>query len=249
MLRTFFTKIKKEWEYLNWGRAVVITLAKQYVSDEPNCTLRILDLGSGRGDDLLNLQKAFHPREIALFGVESHLPYAQLCREKGIHVIPANIEHETLPLDDRSMDLVVANQIIEHTKEIFWIFSEISRVLKPGGIVIVGVPNLASLHNRLLLMAGKQPTSIELLGPHVRGITKGSFKNFIMSDGYFEFLRVQGSNFYPFPAVVSKGLARLFPTLSVSLFFCCRRTSKEGRFIDVLKTRFYETEFFKGTIA
>lgn len=45
-----------------------------------------------------------------------------------IHV--ANIERDSLPLADGQADLIIANQILEHTKEIFWIFHEVSRSLK-----------------------------------------------------------------------------------------------------------------------
>ena len=53
---------------------------------------------------------------------------------------------------------MIANQILEHTKEVFWIWHEIARVLAPQGQLILGVPNLASAHNRLLLLLGRQPT-------------------------------------------------------------------------------------------
>jgi len=33
--------------------------------------------------------------------------------------------------------------------------SEISRVLKPGGLVMIGTPNVANLKNRILLLFGK----------------------------------------------------------------------------------------------
>lgn len=62
-----------------------------------------------------------------------------------------NIERDPLPFADESVDIFMANQVLEHCKEIFWIFSEVSRCLKPGGCFIIGVPNLAALHNRLLL--------------------------------------------------------------------------------------------------
>jgi len=144
------------------------------------------------------------------------------------------------------MDLIVANQIIEHTKEIFWIFSEIVRVLKPGGACIVGVPNLASFHNRIALLLGMQPTTIELLGPHVRGITAPSFKNFITYGNYFQVSATTGANFYPFPSPMGTYLAKTFPALSVCLFFILIRTGKNGSFLEVLDDNFYETPFFRG---
>jgi len=73
-------------------------------------------------------------------------------QQQGIVVHSLDIERDRFPYADASVDLIVANQIIEHTKEIFFIFSEISRVLKTGGLAIIGVPNLGSLHNRIALL-------------------------------------------------------------------------------------------------
>jgi len=44
-----------------------------------------------------------------------------------------NIENESIPVSEGYFDIVIVNQIVEHMKEIFWIFGEISRVLKKGG--------------------------------------------------------------------------------------------------------------------
>lgn len=201
----------------------------------------------GGGTDLLNIKSSVTGNsKIELFGIECYEPNVKQAKGRRIEVFPTNIEKDSIPVDDDYFDVVIANQIIEHTKEIFWIFSEISRALKKGGILIVGVPNLASLHDRILLFLGGRPTSIETLGPHVRGFTAPSFKRFIEADGYFKVLRISGCNFYPFPPPVSKFLSKLFPTLSVSLFFLIKRQNKQGNFIHVLDTRFYETPYFRG---
>jgi hypothetical protein len=118
--------------------------------------------------------------------------------------------------------------------------------LKPQGFVLTGVPNLASLHNRVALLFGMQPTSIQVLGPHVRGFTAPGFTEFVETDGYFINKAVKGSNFYPFPPSISRFLSRLLPLMSVGLFFKTQRTSKPGVFIEVLKSRFFETPFFTG---
>lgn len=83
-------------------------------------------------------------------------------------------------------------------------------------------------------------------GPHVRGITKEGFYQFITTDDYFRVSEITGSNFYPFPPRIAQKLAAIFPGLAISLYFVCRRTEKKGRFIDVLSSRFYETNFYTG---
>ena len=46
----------------------------------------------------------------------------------GVSVFALNIERDALPFEDGSVDIVIANQILEHTKEFFWIFHQVSRV-------------------------------------------------------------------------------------------------------------------------
>ena len=183
---------------------------------------------------------------MSLYGVDSYKPNTENLEQIGINTYKVNIERETLPFQDIFFDIVIVNQIIEHAKYIFFIFSEISRILRIGGVVIVGFPNLAAFHNRILLLLGKQPACIRMPGHHVRGITKGAFSQFITTDGYFEVDLVKGSNFFPFPPFFSKKIASMIPSMSTALFFSCKRTQKKGNFIDVLKTRFYETNFYMG---
>jgi SAM-dependent methyltransferase len=247
-MKNFFRRMKEGTESLNYGREIITRWACELfppaaASGEP---VTVLDLGCGLGDDLVNVRTAISPRTIRLLGIENYPPNQDTARRHGIEVASADLERAAFPWHDGSVDLIIANQIIEHTKEIFWIFSECSRVLKPGGAVIVGVPNLASFHNRLLLLFGDQPSSIELLGPHVRGITIPAFRRFIEADGFFRVEKIRGSNMYPLPASVSLILSRLFPRLSVSIFFLVRKTGRPGLFRDILATRFYETNFYTG---
>ncbi len=141
------------------------------------------------------------------------------------------------------------NQVIEHTKELFWIFSEIARVLKKGGLAIIGCPNLGSWHNRVALLFGMQPPCMKLLSSHVRGITKSGFREMIEDGAYFELTRYHGANFYPFGGGVNRTLARLFPTLAATHYFILRRTPKIGSYLQVLDRNvqaLVDTPYFRG---
>jgi len=160
-----------------------------------------------------------------------------------------DIERGVFPFANESIDVVVANQILEHTKEIFWIFHEITRVLTVGGKLIIGVPNLASLHNRLLLLIGIQPTSIQNASAHVRGYTKYDLLRFLRNcfpDGY-ELKGFGGSNFYPFPPIIARPLARIFPNMAWGIFFMFEKQKPYQReFLDFPVTNRLETNFFLG---
>jgi len=247
-MRKFLLKLKAGTEELNYGREILANYVLDIAAGKNH--LRILDIGLGIGKDLINIRQkcreAYPQLKIDFFGLECYPPNVEAARKEGIQVSSVNIENQHFPFEDGFYDVVLSNQTIEHTKEVYWIYSEISRVLKPGGYVLTGVPNLASFHNRGALVFGLQPTAIEVLGPHVRGFTAPSFIKFIETDGFFINEAVKGSNFYPFPPSISRSLSRLMPRMSVGIFFKTQRTSKPGVFIEVLKSRFFETPFFAG---
>ena len=239
-----FYNFKHGTEYLNYGREIIVDFAKRYCSAEG--TIRVLDIGGGAGTDLCNIREGFAPRKVELYELEAYPPNCRKAEERGISVKTIDVEREKFPYDNQYFDVVVANQVYEHLKEIIWVTSEISRILKPQGILIIGVPNLASLHNRVLLLMGRQPSSIYALGPHVRGYTPNDLENFFETDGYFSCKERRGANFYPFPPKMARWLSEHFPDAAVSTFYCVERTEKEGFFKDVLKDRFFETPYYVG---
>lgn len=246
MLVSVLRRLKQGSVELNYGRNVVASLVKGHAERLPAGGLAVLDVGMGSAQDLRSVAAALDGRPLMLLGVESHAPSVQAARELGIEVHALDIERQRLPFEDARIDVVIANQVLEHTKELFWIFSEVARVLKPGGAFVAGVPNLASLHSRVMLLMGMQPSPVEVLGPHVRGFTRGGFARFARAGGFFSVRAVRGANFYPFPPLLARPLARALPTFAVSLFFLCVRTEKEGSFLQVLDERAFETPYFRG---
>jgi len=246
-IEKLFVKLQESSVHLNYGRDIIVELVNNHINTDCNAqeTVRILDIGAGGGTDLNNIKNNIQKTK-QLFAIESFAPNIKRLNALGVTSFNINIEKDSLPFDDSTLDIVIINQVIEHTKEIFFISSEISRVLKNNGVAIFGFPNLAALHNRFLLLIGEQPICIRMPGPHVRGITKGGFYQFITTDDYFEVKKIVGSNFYPFPPWIAQKLATILPSMSISLYFLCQRTRRRGNFINVLSTRFYETDYFTG---
>lgn len=245
-IEDYFRNLRRGTEHLDYGRDIIVLMAKKYFLHNDFDEFKLLDIGAGGGTDLRNIQEKLFNYNMSLYGIDSYKPNTKKLRKIGISAYQANIERDNLPFEDNYFDIVIANQVVEHAKDIFFIFSEISRILKKEGVVIVGIPNLAAFHNRILLFLGEQPACIRMPGPHVRGITKGAFCQFITTDDYFKVDLIKGANFFPFPPAIAKFAASIFPSMSTALFFSCKRTQREGNFIDVLKTRFYETNFFTG---
>lgn len=191
-----------------------------------------LDLGCGLGGDL-GLVRAAHP-DCALHGVDFGPHNAERLAAAGITLHVRDIERETLPFADGTVDLVIANQVIEHTKEIFWIFHEVFRVLKPGGRFYLGVPNLLSLHNRLLMLLGRHPTQHKLYSAHVRVFSPRDLRAFFetVTPGIARVEGPWGAQFYPFPRAIARPLASLLPGMAFSIFFWIEKAGAyDGEFL------------------
>jgi len=223
----FFKKIKdykNDTLILNYGRHIIISWVKAFISSRQG-KFRILDVGCGTGDDLENIVSSLRRSNSAIepYGLEFNPLYQQTARAKGIKVEGINLEKEAFPYEDDYFDVVIINQVLEHTKEFFWIINQASRVLKNEGLLIIGVPNLAAWYNRLLLLFGRQPACIKLGSEHFRAFTRRDLTKVMTNWGGFEELNFAGSNFYPFPERISLYLSKMFPSLSVAIFLRFRK--------------------------
>lgn len=181
-----------------------------------------MDIGCWDGTTTARYGKTLGNAE--LHGIEVFDTPASEAEEKGIKVARLDLEADAFPWDDDTFDVVVANQVFEHLKNIWRPLSEAYRVLRPGGHLVISVPNLASLHNRILLAMGQQPTSIRTLGPHVRGYTLGELVNLLQMDGGFIVERKLGVGFYPLPAGIATPIARMWSGGSHTPVVLARKT-------------------------
>jgi len=226
---------------LNYGRHHIARFLREAAPFE-----NVVDLGAGEGADLTLAKNACpSAKRIA---IEAYPPNVE--KLKADHeVFSLDLERESLPFSDESIDVVIANQVMEHVKEIFWIFHQVSRVLRVGGHLIIGVPNLASYHNRLLLLVGRQPTVIQNRSAHVRGFSKHDLLRFLdaVFQGGFVLKEFGGSNFYPLPPFLARPMARLLPNGAWGIFFLFEKRRRYTReFLEYPKKEELETNFYVG---
>ena len=246
-LKKLAFRINKFSTELNYGREVVSNWARDLSLEWSNRTpVRILDVGCGSGQDLLNIEKLIPEKKIELFGIDYQDRHLCNAREEGIRISSLDIEREQFPFEKEFFNLVICNQILEHTKEIFWILYECSRVLQLGGYLIVSVPNMAALHNRILLLIGKQPTCLHVVGPHVRGFTIKEFKQFVETANAFRVVETAASNLFPFPPPIGRLLLKSFPGLGVSILFLCKRRNLNGNILATVSDRKFDTNYMLG---
>jgi 2-polyprenyl-3-methyl-5-hydroxy-6-metoxy-1,4-benzoquinol methylase len=75
----------------------------------------------------------------------------------GIEWIRWNLLSEPLPLTANCCDLLTAFDVLEHIPTPRGLLKEMHRLLRPGGLLVIKVPNTANLRNRLRLLFGKSP--------------------------------------------------------------------------------------------
>ena len=191
---------------------------------------RLLDVGCWDGEGTVRYRDALGgagaPAET--HGIEVYPEPAAVAEARGIRVTALDLERDRWPYPDAHFDAVVCNQVLEHLKNIWLPLDELARVTRPGGILAISVPNLASLHNRVLLALGRQPTSIRVVGPHVRGFALHEFLRLLRRGGRWEVLEVRGVGFPPLPVALGGVVARLWPGACHTPVVICRRTGVRG---------------------
>ena len=108
---------------------------------------RALDAPLGLGAMAMHLHQLGY--EVA--GVDLDLEQSQDL-PPGIVRCACNLNQE-LPLAAGQFDLVTSLEGIEHVENQFHLLRELSRVLKPGGYLILSTPNICNLEERLNFLA------------------------------------------------------------------------------------------------
>ena len=101
--------------------------------------LRLLDVGCG-GGALLGLLKQ---RGFQVTGVDFSSEAAKVAdMENGVQVVVGSLEEAGFP--DRSFDIVTLFHVMEHVTNPRQVLAEVSRILRPDGVVVLQVPNVDS---------------------------------------------------------------------------------------------------------
>ena len=173
---------------------------------------RLLDVGCGDGDFIFMVKDRFKE----CYGVDVSSVRIERAKKRSKDVSDGDNIHfyqcdadEELPFNNSFFCAVSCIAVLEHVFNPPNVLDEIRRVLKPGGIFIVQVPNIAWMPHRIQLLFGKLPkTGGVYLGTdweHLHNFTKTTLCQ-LLTEKRFEIKAVSCSGIFA-------NLRRLWPSV------------------------------------
>jgi len=101
---------------------------------DPHRVGDVLDVGGGRGGEYQEIWKGCASYRTADIAGDCDL------------LMPGEYE---IPLPDDSIDVVISGQTLEHVRNPFRLVTEMRRVLKPGGYVVIIAPSAGPAHFKI----------------------------------------------------------------------------------------------------
>jgi SAM-dependent methyltransferase len=142
----------------------------------------LLDIGFG-GGYLMELSKAYGFEAYGIEGSPSHVE--RLRPRFGNHVYQAMIGIDKIPWD--SFDVVVMTHIVEHLADPSTVLKDIIKIMNPGGIIYLTVPDMDSAPFQIY---GK---SVEFVNPlvHFQYFNERSISCLLLNCGFSDPERIR----------------------------------------------------------
>ena len=153
----------KRWLQAKYDAGENIEVVKRLVSSLLRPSMKVVDIGPGRGELLGHVREESAARGLQ---VEAHaVDYLPSILERfpedvrthlfNLHELAdTGTEVRRLPLETGQFDMAFFTEVIEHITFPQVMISEFARILKPGGLFVITTPNIMCLGNRIATLFG-----------------------------------------------------------------------------------------------
>ncbi|MEW6407948.1 MAG: class I SAM-dependent methyltransferase [Patescibacteria group bacterium] len=215
MLKKIFHKMNSN--SVNLRKKIILNML------DDDSEAKILDLGCDEGSWSIKLKEKINSKQI--YGIDIIDQRLKEAKEKGVITKKSDL-NENIPFENNFFDVIHADQVIEHIANLDRFISEIHRVLKPGGYIIISTENGSSWHNIFASILGWQIFSLTNLSSKKSGIgnplaihrgktidlSSWTHKTIFNYRGLKEFFeaysfkntKIVGSGYHPLPAFFGK---------------------------------------------
>lgn len=142
-------------DYPRLGEKILTTLQKQLKSHD-----KMLDVGAGRGSFTSIIKEGLGFAEA--YGIDIRNDCLSALKDRKIITYNFNVLSGPLPFADGYFDFVMTMGLFHHLPYFDDLILEVKRVLKPGGVFLLCETNLSWWVDKLFLLTGFQPTSVEI---------------------------------------------------------------------------------------
>ena len=162
--------------YQNTGNLALLELIRSRVAG------RALDCGCGAGDNARILSLRGWEVDGITISPGEQSKASQVC--KTVHV--ADLESGIPTVISGGYDLIIFSHVLEHLRNPSRVLKDVQRVLAPGGIVAVALPNVLSWRYRLRFLLGwfEYEEGGIMDTTHVRFYTFASGRRLLESNGF-----------------------------------------------------------------
>lgn len=179
----------------SFQQAVLHDFYELLTQNYPTGKWHILEFGVGHGWNL--------PQQVKYFGKITAVDVAPVAISESSQYGFKNVDlklisGQELPFKNDSFDLVIACEVLEHVADLHKTSTELKRIIKPGGFILVSVPvylNLRGISKKIMeaiLGEGTWEPARSHPGGYERFLTPGKIRS------YFESSRNKHSSFKEF---------------------------------------------------
>lgn len=115
--------------------------------------------------------------------------------------VAANLNFEPIPLADQSQEVVTCLSVMEHLENPFHLAREIHRILKPGGLCIMSIPNAFHIWSKISFLLHGNLTDWNEKNAHITFLPKAVFQKIYLTLFRIEHIVYQNGFLPYFPGV------------------------------------------------